>query len=655
MYNFVLNSCMFLVGDFIKRVRRNISPYPSSRSRSYGNYTLNHWSSFNATRNLTDTVNSSQLTLWLFQLAKLVQHTEEGDDDLGNLFRNVEMHPVASDNSAAETSKASCPDGQVYDFYIQVCRPGISPFHFTAFSKRIYSVGIWMRANTSSLPRRLEAETNIKEVIVDKLDINATFISDLTIGNPRGSRELRTLTIMFKINLSQLKQKDLPIKSLKAAMNSLSIVLNGTNFIAFNVAVKSFYCADKEIFKPNEYTLEGNVVSITDTGEKFQEVDYYSNETNWLNGSYVPTGVLTVCKQHNINCSGIFIGLTEDEYSISGNGSVYRIASGEFFEPGRFQLINGTVWVCVNFSSSLPEESWTNGNMALEVLTYVGLSVSIFSFVLVLVTYSLFKELRTLPGINLINLSLAHLLADLVFLSTATVLPELACTIVAILLHYLFLVSFMWMSIIALETWRAFSKMRIQHRNLNRREKCFYLLRKIALGWVPPSVFVALCVTLDQSHAVVFRYGGRKGCWINNPTANLFSFVFPIAFAISFNIVFFVLTVIAIRKTNKQARKATYHTANRKTAAVFVKIFVLMGFTWIFGFLQILVSRYFAYPFVLFTSFTGLYVALAFVNTPRVRQFYRALLCTDRRRSSSLGTDNTPVIPELNNEGLAAV
>ena len=105
------------------------------------------------------------------------------------------------------------------------------------------------------------------------------------------------------------------------------------------------------------------------------------------------------------------------------------------------------------------------------------------------------------------------------------------------------------------------------------------------------------------------------------------------------------MTVIAIRKTNNQARKATYHTANRKTAAVFVKIFVLMGFTWIFGFLQILVSRYFAYPFVLFTSSSGLYVALAFVNTPRVRQFYRALLCTD----------NTTVTPELNNEGPAAV
>ena len=631
----------------MKRVRRNISPSARSGSISDDNSSLNQSSSFyNAATNLTDTVNLSQPTMPSFHTYPPMLNI------LQTVFDNFEnLLPGVSQKAATETSKACCPNGQVYDFYIDVCRPGVNPSDLTPFSKRIFSVGIWMRPNISSLPRPLEAVADIEEVILQRLDINATFISDVTIGNPRGSRELRTVTIMFNINLSQMKEKDFSIQSLKAAMSSLSIVLNGTNFIAFKVAVKSFYCAVIEIFKPNEYTVEGNVVSITDTGEKFQGVDYYSNETKWINGSYVPTGVLTVCKQHTINCSRIFIGLTEDEYSILPNGSVYRIASGKFFEPGRFQLINGTAWVCVNFSSNYTKKSLRDVHVTeehlkvLAVLTYVGLSVSIISLILVLVTYSLFKELRTLPGINLMNLSLAHLLVDVLFLPTGSGLPELACTIVAILLHYLFLVSFMWMSIIAFETWRAFSKIRIQHRNLSRREKRFYLLRKIALGWLPPSVFVALCVTLDQFHVVVFHYGGPNGCWISNPTAKLFAFVLPIAFAISLNIVFFVLTVIAIRKTNKHARKATYHTAKRKTTAVFVKIFILMGFTWIFGFLQILVSRYFAYPFVLFTSFSGLYVALAFVNTPRVRQFYRALLCTD----------NAPVTPELNNEGPTAV
>ena len=525
---------MFLVGEDIKRVRRNISPSARNGSISDDNSSLNHSSSFyNAARNLTDKVNSSQPTMPSSVLVDDFNHIRTPINLLHRVLESSENHlSGAPHESATETSKASCPDGQFYDFYIEVCRPAVNPSDLTPFSKRIFSVGIWMRPNISSLPRPLEAVADIEEVILQRLDINATFISDVTIGNPRGSRELRTVTIMFNINLSQMKEKDFSIQSLQAAMSSLSIVLNGTNFIVFKVAVKSFYFAVIEIFKPNEYTVEGNVVSITDTGEKFQEVDYYSNETKWINGSYAPTGVLTVCKQHNINCSGNFIGLTEDEYSILPNGSVYRIASGKFFEPGRFQLINGTAWVCVNFSSNYTKKSLRDVTeehlKVLAVLTYVGLSVSIISLILVLVTYSLFKELRTLPGINLMNLSLAHLLADVLFLPTGSGLPELACTIVAILLHYLFLVSFMWMSIIAFETWRAFSKIRIQHRNLNRREKRFNLLRKIALGWLPPSVFVALCVTLDQFHVVVFHYGGPNGCWISNPTAKLFAFVLPL-------------------------------------------------------------------------------------------------------------------------------
>lgn len=268
--------------------------------------------------------------------------------------------------------------------------------------------------------------------------------------------------------------------------------------------------------------------------------------------------------------------------------------------------------------------------MVSEVLTYVGLSVSIFSFLIVLVTYSLFKELRTLPGVNLMNFSIAHLFKDSLFIASGCGLPKLACTIVAITMHYFLLASFTWMSIIAFETWRAFSKIRIQPRNPSRRQKCGYVLRRMACGWVPPFVFVFVCVTLDQSRAASFRYGetGTNSCWINIPTANLFSFVLPIAIAISFNIVFFVLTVIAIRKTNQQAREATHHAANHKTAAVFAKIFILMGFTWILGFLQGLVSEYFRYPFIISTTFTGLYVALAFVFTSRVKGLWRSL-CAD--------------------------
>lgn len=234
------------------------------------------------------------------------------------------------------------------------------------------------------------------------------------------------------------------------------------------------------------------------------------------------------------------------------------------------------------------------------------------------------------------NFSLACLFADLLYLSAAAArgAPKLICAVIAMLMHYFFLVSFTWMSIIAFETWRTFSTISIQRRNLTKREKRHCLLRRIAVGWLPAAVFVAVCAVFHQSQPLTFRYGATSTnfCWINKPIAILFSFVLPIAFTILFNIVFFVLTVIAIWKTNHQVREATYHAKNRTTAAVFFKILILMGFTWIFGILQPIHSS-FSYPFVMFTAFTGLYVALAFLFTPRIKSLYRDLLCTYKRVS----------------------
>lgn len=238
------------------------------------------------------------------------------------------------------------------------------------------------------------------------------------------------------------------------------------------------------------------------------------------------------------------------------------------------------------------------------------------------------------------NLSLSHLLVDLVYLATGYVEAKVPCTIIAILLHYFFLVSFVWMSIIALETWKAFSKTRIKHRNSSGGKQRSISSRRIAVGWLPAFVIVVMCIALDQSNAVGFHYGGIKGCWINNSIANLFSFVLPVALSISFNTVFFVLTANAIRKTSKVAQRATHETVKRKTAVVFLKIFILMGFTWIFGFLKVLVSHYFEYPFIIFTTLQGLYVALAFVFTSRVKQMYRSLLCKAKTNSGT-GREDT--------------
>ena len=541
------------------------------------------------------------------------------------------------DHRGSETSevrglKVTCLErGYVYDFHLEVCRPGIKPSEVTVARQRVFIVSVWMRSGIPSSWWPVITEVNFQEAIANELNINKTLISNISIGNPFGP----VSTVVFRINMKPLTQENFSTQSLLTTLSSLSIILNYANFTFFKVAVRRFHCAKVETFSPDEYYFQRNAIKINNTGEIYQEADYYTNETEWQNGSLVPVGIITVCKQPRINCSGVLIQLTELEYVFLSNGSLYRNISRELFEEESFLSINDTIWVCTQFTSN----NESSINIVLVVLTYIGLSLSIVSFVLVLLTYSLFKELRTRPGINLMNLSLSHLLVDLVYLATGYVEAHFACRIIAILLYYFFLVSFTWMSVIAFETWKIFSKTRIQHRKPSRKKTRCKLLQMTMIGWVPAFVFVVVCVALDQTNTVAAHFGGSKGCWINNPTANLFFFVLPVALSISFNAVCFSFTVRAIWKTNKQARRATHEAMKRKTAVVFLKIFILMGFTWIFGFLKVLVSHYFEYPFIIFTTLQGLYIALAFVFTSRVKQMYNALLCKINTNSARESRD----------------
>ena len=98
---------------------------------------------------------------------------------------------------------------------------------------------------------------------------------------------------------------------------------------------------------------------------------------------------------------------------------------------------------------------------AIRILVYitsVGTSLSIISLCFLLGVYFSFKELRNLPGKCLINLSLALLCYQAIFLGVEkSTEVEPLCKAVAILLHFFILAAFSWMSIMAFDTTKTFT------------------------------------------------------------------------------------------------------------------------------------------------------------------------------------------------------
>ena len=94
----------------------------------------------------------------------------------------------------------------------------------------------------------------------------------------------------------------------------------------------------------------------------------------------------------------------------------------------------------------------------LVLITLVGTSLSIISRCFLLGIYLSFKELRNLPGKCLINLSLALLCYQSIFLGAAKATKvHLLCKVVAIFLHFFVLAAFSWMSVMAFDTGNTFT------------------------------------------------------------------------------------------------------------------------------------------------------------------------------------------------------
>lgn len=88
-------------------------------------------------------------------------------------------------------------------------------------------------------------------------------------------------------------------------------------------------------------------------------------------------------------------------------------------------------------------------------LSFVSVMLSIAFMIATLVTYALFKELRTIPGWLVINLTLTLCFAQFFFLLGSLVNQSpVTCFVVSIVTHYAFLSSFAWMHVVAFDLYR---------------------------------------------------------------------------------------------------------------------------------------------------------------------------------------------------------
>lgn len=161
-----------------------------------------------------------------------------------------------------------------------------------------------------------------------------------------------------------------------------------------------------------------------------------------------------------LNCSGIRLNLSDTV--LYSNGTLWVPLYSTNYNRTEYFANGSIIFLCTDFKSNYSKNeiitkwSYAVDVTTLHILTYAGCSLSVFSLLILLVIYSTFKELRTLPGKNLVNLSLSMICYHMFLFVAGLKTIQEVCTGIAVFLHYFLMCSFAWMSVMAFDVTKTF-------------------------------------------------------------------------------------------------------------------------------------------------------------------------------------------------------
>ncbi|KAF5284108.1 hypothetical protein FQA39_LY17099 [Lamprigera yunnana] len=256
--------------------------------------------------------------------------------------------------------------------------------------------------------------------------------------------------------------------------------------------------------------------------------------------------------------------------------------------------------------------------IALQIITYVGCIISIVCLILAIITFQLFRGLKSDRTTIHCNLCICLLIAELLFLiGIDQTENRLGCGIIAAFLHYFFLCAFVWMFF---EGFQLYVMLIEVFESEKSRLRWYYL---IAYGL--PLIIVGISGAVFPS-----GYGTPRYCWLRADNYFIYSFVGPVIVVIILNLIFLSMAIImmcrhanaSVSMKNKEHSRLASVRAWLRGAVILV---FLLGLTWTFGFLYLdRESVAMAYIFAALNSLQGFFIFIFhYVQNEKVRKEYR--------------------------------
>jgi len=184
--------------------------------------------------------------------------------------------------------------------------------------------------------------------------------------------------------------------------------------------------------------------------------------------------------------------------------------------------------------------------LALSLITYIGISISLIALVLALMTFCSFAFLRSNRNFAHTNLVLSLILAELLFVvGIDKTQYETGCFVIAVFLHYLFLVAFCWMASEGVILYLMLVKV-LPTSGEGPKKKHFFIC-----SWGIPTIPVVTAIVVNRE-----GYTTDRHCWLSVEDGFIWSFVSPVLLTCLVNLGFLGMTFKAMvaRSTQQPSR-----------------------------------------------------------------------------------------------------
>lgn len=275
---------------------------------------------------------------------------------------------------------------------------------------------------------------------------------------------------------------------------------------------------------------------------------------------------------------------------------------------------------CKKRITNIPTNTMASQNTdEITYITYAGCSLSVITLSMSIFICRKYHIINTVHGSNLENLSISLILANILFLAGVGAHDnQIICTILGIVLHYLWLTAFSFMSVAIIFLVKDIKKMSNQNHD-QRRHSCGRNWSLTVLGLTLPMVLVAPAIVLQ--YLEIEQYSPNYGGSICFPTAFPANLIFvsgPIMVSVLTNTVCLFILIIYISRKDGQAKNLRKFNSFQQVE-VYLRVSVITGIFWATGIISSLLKvDVLDYIFVVTCSLQGFFIAIANITTRRV-------------------------------------